>query len=288
MWNQRTSVFKPAQSLTSCASQGKSWISWNLSWLRRSISRCHSLWNWALHFSPAKHPWYFPKLPRAIWRTCHHLTCPHPPQTFHLPERRAWGWRASTCQFLSWKWGDTVGFLWLQGLWTPERPQGRGEGLHREESPGLQVGCQQWWKPQGRLHTGSAWVDTALAQTLVHADLGGLGWGHSIPRLLSVFLSSQGPKLQPSLQPLLQSPSQTPEYSSGLSIWNNLYSLVWRLCIAEPNDCFYLILRCLIIVEHFNTIKLKQATSSLLIVAWHPSQWRLQQYQTFNSYHTFC
>ena len=143
-------------------------------------------------FSPVKCPWYFPKLPREIWKTCHHLTCLHPPQTFCLPERQAWGWSASSCQFLSWKWGDTAGFLWLHGA--PERAQGRDEGLHREEPPGLQVGGQQWWKPQGRLHphTGSAWVAAALAQALVHTDLGGLGWGHSIPRLPVCF--SQFPR----------------------------------------------------------------------------------------------
>lgn len=76
-------------------------------------------------FSPAKCPWYFPKLPREIWKTCHHLTCPHPTQTFRLPERRAWGWRASSCQFLSWKWGDTAWGSWVgPGPWW--RPTQRG------------------------------------------------------------------------------------------------------------------------------------------------------------------
>lgn len=88
--------------------------------------------------------------------------------------------------------------------------------------------------------------------------------------------------------PCRETPSQTPSCSSGASIWNNLYFLVWWLCSTEPNDCFYLFFRCLITVEHFNTIKLKQATSSFLIVAWLTSKWRLQQYQIFNSHHTLA
>lgn len=168
------------------------------------------------------------------------------------------------------------------------------------------------WKPGFPSSYGVNGLATAPSQVMNHTDQAGVRWGYSTwagPNLAQKLLtehghclqtqaslataateihSFQGPKIQWSIKPMLKSPLLSPIRLQGLCLKKNVYSLVWWLCITESNDCFYLIFRCLITVEHFNTIKLKQATSSFLIVAWHTSKWRLQQYQIFNSYHTFC
>lgn len=181
--------------------------------------------------------------------------------------------------------------------------------MQREES----LSAEGMWKAGSPPSYGVS----GLNQVMIHNDQVGVRWGHSTwvgPNLAPKLLTKHGHCLQTQAslataatlrwtarahsfqwpqspvinQARVEEPPFRPHSASGFSVWKNVYSLVWWLCIAEPNDCFYLIFRCLITVEHFNTIKLKQATSSFLIVAWHTSKWRLQQYQIFNSYHTFC
>lgn len=86
--------------------------------------------------------------------------------------------KARTSLFLGWKWGNITETL---VSWAAAAPW---LGLHREQCPGLQEGCQRRWKPQGPLHPhiGSVCVAATPAQVLVHTDLDRLGWDHSTPR----------------------------------------------------------------------------------------------------------
>lgn len=227
-------------------------------------------------------------------------------------------WKDIHLSFLRLEVGKHYCFLRLQGVWTPQWPKSCDIWLAAERGKPQCWGHDRDCERLGLLHLlESSCLAMAQSQVMIHTDYGGVRWSHTTwagPNLAQKLLTIQGHCLhtQASLAtaatlkwtahahsfqwpkspvinrvPVEESPFR-PHNASGFSIWKNIYSLVWWLCITKSNDCFYLIFRCLITVELFNTIKLKQATSSFLIVAWHTSKWRLQQYQIFNLYQTFC
>lgn len=70
-------------------------------------------------------------------------------------------------------------------------------------------------------------------------------------------------------------------FRHGVSVSHLIQFIFYGLMgfyISRPNDSFYLMFRCLIARKHFNTIRLKQATSLSLPVVWPGSKWHSEQF----------